>query len=343
VNSIQENSESKTGDIDATDAPVLIGRRALGDNRFFTGRIDEVRISFSARSADWIEASYESERDHLLDFASEESGSADGETLSSSYTVNLTLDTASMVTAGKMLSNGNDLRIVHGNGAGTELDRHLINMDTASTEVWFKTQADISASGTDTNYYIYYGNPSAGSPAADNDNVYIFWDGFESGDLSKWTTQAGTWTAATDQKVTGTYSLKTTTGSNSWIKPTASISEDDVVLESYWRSASGTLEFSQALRVQSGATMNWFETDVEGSNGWDIAKMVDSSWTEIVANGGTYSADTWYKVTFIVKGGTLAKVLVDDSQVTPASGWADIGTDFTTGTIAFRASALEHG
>jgi len=41
-------------------------------NRYFDGTIDEIRISNDTRSASWIKASYESERDDLLDFGSEE-------------------------------------------------------------------------------------------------------------------------------------------------------------------------------------------------------------------------------------------------------------------------------
>ena len=343
VNGVQERSVPYSGNIASTTQPVLIGRRAIGDNRFFTGRIDEVRISYVARSDDWMEASYENERDHLINYATEETGSATGETLASGYSASVTVDTASLVSGGKMLANGNDLRVVYGSGAGTELDRHVVGMNTASTQVWFKTQADISASGTDNSYYLYYGNPSATSPPTNNSNVYVFWDGFESGDLSNWSIEAGTWTAATDQAQSGTYALKTTTGSSSWIRPAVTIDEADVVLESYWRSTSSSLDFSQAARVQSGSNLNWFETDVEGSDGWDLAKMVDGSWTELVANGGTYTANTWYKVSLIVKGGTLAKVLINDSQVTPSSGWSDIGSDFTSGTIAFRAWSVGTG
>ena len=39
---------------------------------FFEGMLDELRISNTARSAAWIKASYESGKDHLLDFGSEE-------------------------------------------------------------------------------------------------------------------------------------------------------------------------------------------------------------------------------------------------------------------------------
>ncbi|MEM2935590.1 MAG: DUF2341 domain-containing protein [Candidatus Bathyarchaeia archaeon] len=257
----------------------------------------------------------------------------------SGYTVSVTLNHTDLVTAGKSLASGNDLRVLHRTGSfWSELDLDIINVNSASTQVWFKTQATISASGSDNNYYIYYGNPSAGSPPANRDNIYVFWDDFESGNLGKWSIQSGIWTVATDQRVSGTYSLKATSGNDAWIKPNVSISEKNVLIESYWRSTSSGLDFAQALRVQPGTSKNWFETNVEGSGGWDIAKMVNDVWSEIIINGGSYSANIWYKVTFIVVGETQAKVLVDDVQVTPASGWANIGTDFTApGTIALRA------
>jgi len=88
-----------------------------------------------------------------------------GSTLDSGYSIFLVMDTTALVSCGKMLSNGNDLRIVYWNGSGwTELDRDIINMETNSTQIWFKTQAEISASGNDSNYYVYYGNSDPGSP-----------------------------------------------------------------------------------------------------------------------------------------------------------------------------------
>jgi pimeloyl-ACP methyl ester carboxylesterase len=62
-----------------SDAPegigdnLWIGRGTYVDNiREFNGTIDEVRISDKARSDAWIKATYESGRDNLLDFGSEE-------------------------------------------------------------------------------------------------------------------------------------------------------------------------------------------------------------------------------------------------------------------------------
>lgn len=106
------------------------------------------------------------------------------------YSVPIQFDHAALVTAGKSLSSGNDVRLVYWNGSTyTELDRILDDTSSwnrATTKVWFKTQASIAASGSDVNYYMYYGNASAGSPPANGMNVFLFHDGFSSVDGTKW-------------------------------------------------------------------------------------------------------------------------------------------------------------
>jgi hypothetical protein len=95
------------------------------------------------------------------------------------YSVCVTIDTASLVSTGKMLASGSDLRVVYWSGSNwIELDRDVTGMNSASTQVWFKTQAKIAASGSDSSYYIYYGNPSAGSPPSNKNNVYLWFDNF---------------------------------------------------------------------------------------------------------------------------------------------------------------------
>lgn len=124
--------------------------------------------------------------------------------LTSGYSVSITLDTASLVSPNKMLSNGNDLRIVHWNGSSwVEIDRDIISgtMNTGSTQVWFKTQAAIGPAPSTTNdYYLYYGNPSAGGPPANKTNVYLWFDDFNRPDELDITaepaytkTNGGTW------------------------------------------------------------------------------------------------------------------------------------------------------
>ena len=88
------------------------------------------------------------------------------------------LDTAALIAAGTMQADCSDLRILYYDGlAWTELPRHVIDCDTATTDIRFMLTADIAASGLDDNYYLYHGNPSAGAPPAMNEtNVYLWYD-----------------------------------------------------------------------------------------------------------------------------------------------------------------------
>ncbi|MGH7380609.1 MAG: heparin lyase I family protein [Candidatus Methylomirabilales bacterium] len=109
----------------------------------------------------------------------------------SGYTVSLTFNHASLVGAGKSLPSGNDIRIIYASGTGgVELDRVLdpgSSWGNTATRIWFKTQAAIGASSSDANYYLYYNYPGATSPPASPSNVFLFYDGFESGNFSAWT------------------------------------------------------------------------------------------------------------------------------------------------------------
>ena len=58
LNDFVDASENRNGDIITPTAPVVLGRRALGDNRFFKGIIDEARISYSTQSSEWFKTEY---------------------------------------------------------------------------------------------------------------------------------------------------------------------------------------------------------------------------------------------------------------------------------------------
>jgi hypothetical protein len=105
----------------------------------------------------------------------------------------------------KFLSNGDDLRIVWLNGSNwIELDRiNETTFNSTTTKILFKLQQNISASGSDSNYYAYYGNPGAINPPTNKSNVYDFWDGF-SNNLTQWTVDS--------ENLEGTVYVNTTQG-----------------------------------------------------------------------------------------------------------------------------------
>lgn len=127
--------------------------------------------------------------------------------LSANYTLSVTVDTASLISSGKLMPNGNDLRIAYNSGTSwVELDREVDNINSPSTQIWFKIQAPISANSSDNSYYIYYGNPNAGSPPANESNVYLWFDDFNRANEPDITTETayqvktggGTWSIEND-------------------------------------------------------------------------------------------------------------------------------------------------
>ncbi len=97
------------------------------------------------------------------------------------YTVRVTgFDTASEIAQGEMRADGNDLRVFYWDGSvWTEVPRLVTGINTADTHIIFKLQTDIAPNGTNTDHYIFYGNPAAGPPEAlSYTNVYLWYDDF---------------------------------------------------------------------------------------------------------------------------------------------------------------------
>lgn len=87
------------------------------------------------------------------------------------YQVKVSIDTASLVNDGKLRSDCADLRAA--DDAGDAIDYWLESRcNTADTIIWL--QIPSLASGTDTNAYLYYGNPSIASTASDEMAVFSY-------------------------------------------------------------------------------------------------------------------------------------------------------------------------
>lgn len=89
------------------------------------------------------------------------------------FQMQITVDTASLITAGKMQSDCDDMRFtdIKGKVLGYWLEPNTCN--TANTIVWFKVPKIAPApSGTTTDVFFYYGNPTATS-ASSTTNTFI--------------------------------------------------------------------------------------------------------------------------------------------------------------------------
>ena len=119
------------------------------------------------------------------------------------YQVLLTVDTASLISAGKMQADCDDIRLADSDET-TELSYWVESgCNTASTKVWVKT--NLSAN-SNTTVYLYYGDSGASS-MSNGTNTFEFFDDFEGSslDTAKWTeyrnaaeTTAGTYTSQSD-------------------------------------------------------------------------------------------------------------------------------------------------
>jgi len=95
------------------------------------------------------------------------------------YTARISpLDTASLIAAGDMQADCSDLRVAFYDGLGwQELPSHIINCDSATTDVRFALVSAIAASSVEDNYYVYFDNASpAASVPLSTTNVYLWYD-----------------------------------------------------------------------------------------------------------------------------------------------------------------------
>jgi hypothetical protein len=165
--------------ISAETPKVILQQGTTGTNTIYTNNTN-AKVSVVA-PRNWWNTNYDYRRTITIN-------NSVMSTLSAGYSVVLTFDTASLVSADKMLPNGNDLRIVYWDGIqNIELDRvNETAFNSANTKIWFKAQREISASGSDSNYYVYYGFSGAANPPNNRSNVYVWWDDFSINSLAKY-------------------------------------------------------------------------------------------------------------------------------------------------------------
>ena len=283
-------------------------------------------------------------------------------TLPSGYSVRLSLGHLSLVEAGKSLASGNDIRIVYWDGStNVELDRtneSKWNFAGASTQVWFRAQADIAGSSTDDNYFLYYGNKDATSPPNDRKNIYEFFDDFSgydagqydtstpgttdiirNGDEQVWKIQSGVWNIENDNQADGTVGKVLSHDSWSGIYTYAYLlnrNYDNVLVEVKMRTKSGEnggyWPFGARLNTMSGANYTaWSYTDYT-----KILKFTGWSSPSTLVTGSTRSGmgSNWHTFKFALDG-TKLKVYFDGVS----NGCYVEDTTLTSGAIFATGSA----
>jgi hypothetical protein len=269
------------------------------------------------------------------------------------YQVLITLDTQSLISAGKMRSDGGDIRFTDSDGS-TLLNYWIeTGINTTSTKIWVKVPS-IPASSTKT-IYVYYGNPSATSQS-NGSNTFIFFNDGSSLNFDSYLNLSG-------QDVSGAFSVDTTTFSFPTIKHTqATVNTYEQAIKNITISNSGT-----AIRamVNLGALQDIEAVGVFlGYNGADQFYLAQierySAYTNgfrrsIIRrnNGGTLlavdnpplSANTWYNIELRWLGNALSfwmdgSVVLSATDNTFTSGYFGIHGDWSQGVTHWYYNIL---
>lgn len=255
------------------------------------------------------------------------------------YAVRVTFDHAALVGSNKSRMSGDDVRLVCREAGWVERDRVLDTgraWNTNTSALWFRVPAGIAASSFNDRCYLYYGFLTAGAPPANRANVFLFFDDFESNSLTRWTRDGdgGHWAVSNTESHSGTFALSYPEEPDDPRSIVASPALDvgDVFVESWWYLDHDSVDLSQLVRVQPLGDN--YQTNLEGSSGWDLARVLGGSWSEVEPNQRAPVAGTWTRVGLGIEG-TRMRAFIDEVAVTPPGGSFDIGTDLTSGNIGF--------
>ncbi|MHA2332967.1 MAG: DUF2341 domain-containing protein, partial [Candidatus Hodarchaeales archaeon] len=176
----------------STSFPLRIGSRASGSN-YFEGKIDEVRVSNTLRSNDWISTEYDNqnEPDSFYSVSSKElSPDSSWSMPSYSYRKTITINAAQVSGSGNLINfpvlvnlTDSDLKntykvqadgddILFTNASGTKLDHEIEYFDQSTGHLTAWVRVPSLSATSDTNIMMYYGNDAATS----QENPTDVWD-----------------------------------------------------------------------------------------------------------------------------------------------------------------------
>lgn len=221
----------------------------------------------------------------------------------STYQLRITINTASLIAAGKMQSSGDDIRFTTPDGV-TPISYWIDSgMNTMSTVLWTKVPSIPTGSST---IYMYYGNASA-PPASSGDNTFLFFDDFENGCIPeiKWTVvnpSAGNISLSTTNVFHGANSLRVTdspNGSNLGLYADFSPQTQCVIDYAIYFNLQGSKEIQLLDPAGNIGPRGGFAKSKAGTDTVEYY-IIDST---VIGN---FPAATWYQPRIVVPDTTTA-------------------------------------
>jgi hypothetical protein len=268
----------------------------------------------------------------------------------SGYGVSVTFDHAGLVTAHKSTAGGDDVRVYRiVSGVAVELDRVLgptSQWNTHATELWFSIPAPVPAASSDDHYALYYGELAPPPALANPLQVFPFFDDFESGDLSNWSSIQPGFGIVTDQHRSGSHALASGARVMMEVDLVAKgVAIADMSVDAFWRISQptgGGYDIAQTVRASTTEVSDYETSYRSALGGFDIGEMRQDAYDQLTSSMGTVMADKWTLVTTQVVG-TKFRMLVGGKQLQPTTGWLDVGGDYAMGSIGFRAFQVPPG
>lgn len=262
--------------------------------------------------------------------------------LSSGSTVAINIDTASLVSAGKLQSDCDDLRILYqpNSSTTTEVTRHLVFSSgttcstSTATKIFFKLQATLNTTISTTDYFAYYNNSGASTPTSTDDafdttssinaSLVCPFDGT--------TTCAGTETPSTESgavRYSGAKNALAFDGFDDLVSITAHNSYDLLNKSAYtieaWVYPRTDGESDTGRIYQKGNT--FFNVQNESASTVKLRADVDFSTTDASAiTSTTLSTNAWHHVVAILNTDKTIDIYIDGSNATLSTDTTGVGS-----------------
>jgi hypothetical protein len=222
----------------------------------------------------------------------------------SDYQVLVIVDTASLISAGKLQGTCADIRFTDSDGQ-TLLNYWIESgCNTASTRIWVRVSS-IPGASTKT-IYLYYGNPSASS-ASNPVNTFWFFD-----DFTTYRSTNGTWSNLVTESFGGKYVMSVVAGNAEIVLTlTSSVSNIGIEFRYYIVSVGSYGPRANINFKESGTSRAYMLINEIGSfysNHYWIGYYDGSTSTKLTYDGNTYSTGVWYR-NYFYRSSTTGKLV----------------------------------
>ncbi|MFH1319684.1 MAG: tail fiber domain-containing protein, partial [Bacteroidota bacterium] len=254
-----------------------------------------------------------------------------------------TIPSASIIFNSPCQSSGNDFRVEYWNGGSwIELDRDIVTFSATTIDVRFRLQAVIGANtNSGTTYRMVYNNPVSGVGLNNRDNIYLFWDDFNTGTLAKWTNNLG----ASIVNYGGNNVVRLNGFVNCFITATINVPNNVKVDWRYRLNANSNSRTSSAMFIQDTANEvagYWGEWSWEPYYSWGFWKKANGV-TEGSPNywfaKSLKTIGTWYTAAFSRHNTTLRFFDIDSTQ---RATWELIAGELTNNITALRLTGNDN-